>query len=192
MSVEAHSSDVDTLHRMGYAQELLRRMSGFSNFAVSFTIISILSGCLTLFYFGMSNGGPAVINIGWPLVGVMVILVGLAMAEVCSSYPTAGGLYYWAAKLGGKSSAGWSWITGWFNLLGQVAVTAGIDFGLAFFVNYFLSLFGVIGQKSYAQVLATAFAVFTTTNSLNTGTTSRSLATKYGFTLSNTGTGATT
>src|SRR5438132_13548842 len=71
----------------------------------------------------------------------MVSLVGIAMADVCSSYPTAGGLYYWAAKLGGKSSAGWSWITGWFNLLGKVAVTAGIDFGLAFFVNYFLSLF---------------------------------------------------
>src|SRR5438477_311021 len=141
MSVQAHSSGVETLHRMGYAQELVRRMSGFSNFAVSFTIISILAGCLTLFYFGMSNGGPAVITIGWPVVGVMVILVGLAMAEVCSSYPTAGGLYYWAAKLGGKSSAGWSWITGWFNLLGQVAVTAGIDFGLAFFANYFLSLF---------------------------------------------------
>ncbi|HEV3406340.1 MAG TPA: amino acid permease [Candidatus Dormibacteraeota bacterium] len=139
MSVQAHSSDVEQLHQLGYAQELLRRMSGFSNFAVSFTIISILSGCLTLYYFGMTNGGPAVINIGWPLVGVMVLLVGLAMAEVCSSYPTAGGLYYWAAKLGGRSSAGWSWMTGWFNLLGQVAITAGIDFGLAFFVNFFLS-----------------------------------------------------
>src|SRR2546430_4116827 len=138
MSVQAQSSDVDTLHRMGYAQELLRRMSGFSNFAVSFTIISILSGCLTLFYFGMANGGPAVITIGWPLVGIMVILVGLAMAEVCSSYPTAGGLYYWAAKLGGKSSAGWSWITGWFNLLGQVAVTAGIHFRVGVFLQYFL------------------------------------------------------
>jgi amino acid permease (GABA permease) len=141
MSVGAHDSDVETLHRMGYAQELLRRMSGFSNFAVSFTIISILSGCLTLYYFGMTNGGPAVITWGWPFVGIMVTLVGLAMAEVCSSYPTAGGLYYWAAKLGGKSSAGWSWFTGWFNLLGQVAITAGIDFGLAFFVNYFLSVF---------------------------------------------------
>src|SRR5256886_7601715 len=119
MSVQAQSSDVDTLHRMGYAQELLRRMSGFSNFAVSFTIISILSGCLTLFYFGMANGGPAVITIGWPLVGIMVIPVGLAMAEVCSSYPTAGGLYYWAAKLGGKSSAGWSWPPGCFHLPGQ-------------------------------------------------------------------------
>src|SRR2546430_15574947 len=105
MSVQAQSSDVDTLHRMGYAQELLRRMSGFLNFAVSFTIISILSGCLTLFYFGMSNGGPAVINIGWPLVGGVGILVGLAMAEGCSRYSTPGGLYYWAAKPRGQSSA---------------------------------------------------------------------------------------
>jgi amino acid permease (GABA permease) len=140
MSVEAQSADVDTLHRLGYAQELRRRMSTFSNFAVSFTIISILSGCLTLFYFGMSNGGPVVMNIGWPLVGCMVLLVGLAMAEVCSSFPTAGGLYYWAAKLGGNNSAAWSWFTGWFNLLGQVGVTAGIDFGLAFFVDYWLNL----------------------------------------------------
>jgi amino acid permease (GABA permease) len=141
MNVATPGSDVETLHRLGYAQELRRRMSGFSNFAVSFTIISILSGCLTLYYFGMSNGGPMVINIGWPLVGIMVTIVGLAMAEVCSSYPTAGGLYYWAAKLGGKNSAAWSWFTGWFNLLGQVGITAGIDFGLAFFVNYLISLY---------------------------------------------------
>src|SRR5579872_6826464 len=140
MSVQAHSADVDTLHRMGYAQELRRRMSTFSNFAVSFTIISILSGCLTLYGYGMNTGGPIIMNIGWPLVGIFVTLVGLAMAEVCSSYPTAGGLYYWAAKLGGKNSAGWSWFTGWFNLLGQVGVTAGIDFGLAFFVDYWLNL----------------------------------------------------
>jgi amino acid permease (GABA permease) len=139
MSVAAHDSDVEALHRMGYAQELRRRMSTFSNFAVSFTIISILSGCLTLYGYGMNTGGPVVMTIGWPLVGVMVILVGLAMAEVCSSYPTAGGLYYWAAKLGGKNSAGWSWFTGWFNLLGQVGVTAGIDFGLALFADALLN-----------------------------------------------------
>ena len=139
MAVQAHHDDVETLHRLGYAQELRRRMSGFSNFAVSFTIISILSGCLTLYGYGMNTGGPIIMNIGWPLVGVMVILVGLAMAEVCSSYPTAGGLYYWAAKLGGKNAAGWSWFTGWFNLLGQVGVTAGIDFGLALFADAFLN-----------------------------------------------------
>jgi amino acid permease (GABA permease) len=133
--------DEQRLHELGYAQELRRSMSGFSNFAVSFTIISILSGCLTLYGYGMNTGGPALITWGWPLVGLMTLLVGLAMAEVCSSYPTAGGLYYWAAKLAPpRSAAAWSWFTGWFNFLGQVAVTAGIDFGAAFFLNALLDL----------------------------------------------------
>jgi amino acid permease (GABA permease) len=133
-------ADMARLHQMGYAQELARHMSGFSNFAVSFTIISILSGCLTLYGFGLNTGGPAVIVWGWPIVGLMTLLVGLAMAEVCSSYPTAGGLYYWSAKLAKQNGAAWSWFTGWFNFLGQVAVTAGIDFGAAFFLNAFLDL----------------------------------------------------
>ena len=132
--------DVERLHELGYAQELLRSMGGFSNFAVSFTIISILSGCLTLYGFGMNTGGPVVMSIGWPLVGIMVTIVGLAMAEIASSYPTAGGLYYWSARLAGKNAPVWSWFTGWFNLLGQVGVTAGIDFGLAFFVTAELNL----------------------------------------------------
>ena len=139
MTVQPLESDTETLHRLWYAQELLRRMGGFSNFAVSFTIISILSGCLTAYGVAMINGGPIDMNIGWPLVGIMVIIVGCAMAEVCSSYPTAGGLYYWSAKLGGKNGPAWSWFTGWFNLLGQVAVTAGIDGGLALFASAFMN-----------------------------------------------------
>lgn len=136
------SRDVERLHQLGYAQELRRGMKTFSNFAVSFTIISILSGCLTLFKFGMLAGGPAVMTLGWLFVGFFVLLVALGMAEVASSYPTAGGLYYWAAKLadeGGRNGAAWSWFTGWFNLVGQVAVTAGIDFGLATFTQAFLN-----------------------------------------------------
>ncbi|MEX1264409.1 MAG: amino acid permease [Actinomycetota bacterium] len=133
-------SDTERLHELGYAQELKRGMSGFSNFAVSFTIISILSGCLTLFGFGMVIGGPASSAYGWPLVGLMVTFVGLAMAEVCSSYPTAGGLYYWSAKLAKKNGPAWAWFTGWFNLLGQVAITAGIDFGLSAFVCAFMNI----------------------------------------------------
>jgi amino acid permease (GABA permease) len=134
------SEDERRLHELGYAQELRRRMSGFSNFAVSFTIISILSGCLTAYAFGMEIGGPAIIVWGWPFVGIMTLLVGLAMAEVCSSFPTAGGLYYWAAKLAPRHGPAWSWFTGWFNFLGQVAVTAGIDFGAALFINFLFSL----------------------------------------------------
>jgi amino acid permease (GABA permease) len=133
-------ADQQRLHELGYAQELRRNMSGFSNFAVSFTIISILSGCLTLYGYGMKTGGPVLIVWGWPFVGIMTLFVGLAMAEVCSSFPTAGGLYYWSAKLAPRNPAAWSWFTGWFYFLGQVAVTAGIDFGAAFFLNALLDI----------------------------------------------------
>jgi amino acid permease (GABA permease) len=135
-------SDTERLHQLGYAQELNRGMSKFSNFAISFTIISILSGCLTLYGFGLQHGGPPTMLWGWLIVGVLVLFAGLSMAEICSAYPTAGGLYYWSAKLApGKSGPIWSWFTGWFNLLGQVAVTAGISFGAAFSVSAFLALF---------------------------------------------------
>ncbi len=98
-------SDTAQLHQLGYAQELRRRMGGFSNFAVSFTIISVLSGCLTLYYFGMPDGGPVDIVWGWILVGIMTTIVGLGMAEIASAYPTAGGLYYWSAKLAKNNPA---------------------------------------------------------------------------------------
>ena len=91
------------------------------NFAISFTIISILAGCLTSYFIAFNNGGPIAISWGWLVVGLMSTLVALAMAEIASAYPTAGGLYYWASKLG---SPAWGWFTGWFNLVGQIAVTA--------------------------------------------------------------------
>ena len=152
-------SDEEMLHKLGYAQELRRRMSGFSNFAVSFTIISILSGCLTLYSYGMNTGGPAVIVWGWPIVGIMTLFVGLSMAEVCSSYPTAGGLYYWAAKLARNNGPAWSWFTGWFNFLGQVAVTAGIDFGAAFFINAFLNLEFGLGLAPWETIVIFALVL---------------------------------
>ena len=151
---EGRTTDEQRLHELGYAQELARTMSGFSNFAVSFTIISVLSGCLTLYGYGLNTGGPVLIVWGWPFVGLMTLTVALAMAEVCSSYPTAGGLYYWAAKLSPTQGAAWSWFTGWFNFLGQVAVTAGIDFGAATFLNAFLDLqFGFAATPGHTVLL---------------------------------------
>lgn len=134
-------SDEERLAQLGYTQVLARRMSAFSNYAVSFTIISVLSGCLTLYLFGMNTGGPAVITWGWVAVGLMTLFVGLSMAEICSAYPTSAGLYFWAHRLAPpRSAAAWAWFTGWFNVLGQVAVTAGIDFGAASFLGAYLNL----------------------------------------------------
>ena len=103
--------DERTLHRLGYAQVLYREMGGFSNFAISFTIISILAGCLTSYFIGFANGGPVAITWGWLIVGGFVVLVALGMAEVASSMPTAGAIYYWSSKLG---SPAWGWFSGWF------------------------------------------------------------------------------
>src|SRR5687767_5505982 len=112
-------------------------MGGFSNFAISFTIISILAGCLTSYYLAFNNGGPVAITWGWLLVGVFCVLVSMAMGEIASAMPTAGALYYWASKLGGPA---WGWFTGWFNLIGQIAVTAAIDYGAATFTTALLNL----------------------------------------------------
>ncbi|MFG1988732.1 amino acid permease [Actinoplanes sp. NPDC048988] len=141
MSVNpAPSTDEERLAQLGYQQELHRRLSGFSNFAVSFSIISILAGAITSYGIAMAAGGPVAITLGWLFVGIMVTFVALAMAEVCSAYPTAGALYWWAAALAKRNKAAWAWFVGWFNFLGEVAVTAAIDFGAAITTSAFLSL----------------------------------------------------
>src|SRR5919204_2174001 len=125
------SQDARELRALGYAQELFRTMGGFSNFALSFSIISILTGAVTLYEHGLVMGGPAEMAFGWPLVALFAMMVALSMAELASSLPTSGAMYHWACRLGGKT---WGWFTACFNLAGQLAAIAGIDYGAALFV----------------------------------------------------------
>ena len=124
--------DVADLHGLGYAQELFRSMGGFSNFAISFSIISILTGAVILYDYGLAWAGTAAVMIGWPLVTVFVLAIAASMAELASAYPTAGGLYYWASKMKNKN---WGWWTAWLNLIGQFAIVAGIDYAAAGFLS---------------------------------------------------------
>jgi amino acid transporter len=124
--------DVADLHKLGYAQELFRSMGGFSNFAISFSIISILTGAVILYDYGLAWAGTAAVMIGWPLITVFVLLIAASMAEIASAYPTAGGLYYWASRMKNKN---WGWWTAWLNLIGQFAIVAGINFAAAAFLN---------------------------------------------------------
>src|SRR5438105_9726215 len=120
------TDDVRTLHKLGYAQELSRVLGGFSNFALSLSIICILAGGLTSFHLGFCSAGGAAIGLGWPLVCLFSLCVAATMGQIASAFPTAGGLYHWAAILGGR---GWGWATAWFNLAGLVAVLAAINVG---------------------------------------------------------------
>ena len=129
---EAIQQDIHDLHRLGYAQELFRTMGGFSNFAISFSIISILTGAVILYDYGLAWAGKAAVTLGWPLITIFVVAIAAAMAEIASAYPTAGGLYYWASRMKNKN---WGWWTAWLNLIGQFAIVAGINYAAAGFIN---------------------------------------------------------
>ncbi len=139
-AIESRSRDEEILARLGYKQELKRGWSSFSNFAISFSIISVLAGCFTSYGQAFNNGGPIAISIGWPVISLIIMTVALSMSELASAYPTAGGIYYWASKLGGP---GWGWFTGWFNLVGLIAVVASVDYAAASFLQYLLGLLNV-------------------------------------------------
>src|SRR5450755_4918392 len=139
-STETLSSDEQKLAELGYKQDLNRGWSGFSNFAISFSIISVLAGCFTTYGQAFNNGGPIAISIMWPLISLLILCVAFSMSELASAYPTAGGIYYWASKLGGPV---WGWFTGWFNLVGLVAVTASVTYAAATFLNSTLSFYNL-------------------------------------------------
>jgi amino acid transporter len=146
---EFRDRDERKLAELGYKQELERAWSGFSNFAISFTIISILAGCFTTYGQAWNNGGPIAISIGWPLICIIVLIVAFCMAEIASAFPTAGGPYWWAARLGGP---GWSWFTGWFNIIGLIGVVASVDYAAAAFASTLFNLWGLnLGVLNFAD-----------------------------------------
>ena len=138
VDVAALSDDERRLAELGYKQELNRSWSGFSNFAISFSIISILAGCFTTFGSGWNGGGPAAIAWGWPILSALILCIGLCMAELVSAYPTSGGIYWWASKMGGVKAG---YYTGWLNLIGLLAITASVAYGCATFFDLMLGFF---------------------------------------------------
>jgi amino acid transporter len=153
--------DEERLAELGYRQELHRGWSAFTNFAISFTIISVLAGCFTNFALAWNNGGPIAASWGWPILCALVLMVAFSMAELTSKYPTAGGPYWWAHDLGGK---GWSWMTGWFNIVGLLGIVASVGYGAAIFLNILLGLYGLdifgINFGDTEHILSEQFLLF--------------------------------
>src|SRR5919198_899404 len=128
---ELEDRDERKLAELGYKQELARAWSGFSNFAISFTIISVLAGCFTTYGQAWNNGGPVAISWAWPIIGMIILVIAFCMSELVSAFPTAGGPYWWAAKLGGPA---WSWFTGWVHIVGLLGLVASVGYRAAGFL----------------------------------------------------------
>jgi amino acid transporter len=149
------NADEQRLAELGYKQELNRSWSGFSNFAISFSIISILAGCFTSFGLGWNNGGPAAIAWGWPIVAIFILIIGLCMSELVSAFPTSGGIYWWASKLGGAKAG---YYTGWLNLIGLLAIVASVAYGCATFFDLTLDTLSSSWASHYS--LHRVFVIF--------------------------------
>jgi amino acid transporter len=149
------TDDEKQLAGLGYVQELSRSWSGFSNFAISFSIISILAGCFTSFGLGWNNGGPAAIAWGWPIVSIFILIIGVCLSELVSAYPTSGGIYWWASKLGGAKAG---YYTGWLNLIGLIAIVASVSYGCATFLDLTLGTFSSSWLEGYS--LTRVFIIF--------------------------------
>jgi amino acid transporter len=154
------NEDERLLRALGYRQELARRMSGFSNFAISFSIICILAGGITSFHVGLCSAGGASVGLGWPLVCLFSLSVALTMAQIASAFPTAGGLYHWASILGGR---GLGWLTAWFNLAGLVAVLGAVNAGAFDFAN---SVFGFANGPDAAIIKVITVSAMTLSQGL--------------------------
>ena len=149
------NADEQRLAELGYKQELRRNWSGFSNFAISFSIISILAGCFTTFGQAWNNGGPIAISLGWPFISIFILIIGLCMSELVSAYPTSGGIYWWASALGGAKAG---YYTGWLNLIGLWAVIASVCYGCATFFDLTLCTYSEEWAAGYS--LQRVFIIF--------------------------------
>jgi amino acid transporter len=158
---QVKDADERQLADMGIRQDLRRGWSGFSNFAISFTIISVLAGCFTTYGQAWNNGGPIAISWGWLLISIPILIIGFCTSEIVAKYPTAGGIYWWAARLGGPV---WGWFTGWFNFAGLVGVVASVVYASATFLNVVLGLYAVeifgINFGDTEHILGETFLLF--------------------------------
>ncbi len=147
IDLDVLDEDEQRLAELGYRQDLHRSWSGFSNFAISFSIISILAGCFTSFALGWNNGGPAAIAWGWPIIAVLILVIGFCMSELVSAFPTSGGIYWWSSKLGGAKAG---YYTGWLNLIGLLAIVASVAYGCATFFDLTLGTFSSSWAAHYS------------------------------------------
>src|SRR4051812_8800815 len=160
-TAEHLDQDEQRLAELGYTQRLNRGWSSFQNFAISFTIISVFAGTFTTYGQAWNYGGPIAISIGWPVICGLILFVAFSMSELAAKYPTAGGLYYWASDMGGRT---WGWFTGWFNFIGLVGIVASVVYGSATFLATVLGLYkvNIFGMNfgDDKHFLAEVFVVF--------------------------------
>lgn len=124
--------DEEILIALGYKQEFKRDFTWIESFSVSFSVLGLLPSIASTLGYNLAYSGQAGSVWGWVVAGLAIQAVAFGMAELCSSMPTAGGLYYASAVL---APEGWgpfaSWVVGWSNFLGFTTGPCSVNYALA-------------------------------------------------------------
>ena len=100
------------------------------SFTLCFTNAAIIPSLFMQFDFGLKTGGPAVLVYGWLVVGIFSIIISSVLAEICSTYPVTGSVYYWAGALAKREKAAfYSFVTGWVYFFAYVAMMSSFAYG---------------------------------------------------------------
>ncbi|KAF7916404.1 uncharacterized protein EAE98_010704 [Botrytis deweyae] len=122
----------EILVSLGYKQEFKRELSIWSSFGVSFSCLGLLPSIASTLGYNLGYSGTAGSVWGWLVAGILIQFVAFAMAELCSSMPTAGGLYYASVVLAPEGYGPLcSWITGWSNFAGELTAPCAVNYALA-------------------------------------------------------------
>ncbi|KAL1967170.1 hypothetical protein VTN77DRAFT_3461 [Rasamsonia byssochlamydoides] len=132
---QGETSEDVRLERLGYEQELKRSFGLLGMIGFSFSVVTSWTALSGVFIVGVTSGGPPVMIYSFIGVSLLSFAVAVPMAEMCSMYPVAGGQYSWVAALAPPRIArGFSYIAGWFMLIGILAMGATNNYISANFV----------------------------------------------------------
>ncbi|KAH8697883.1 putative amino acid permease [Talaromyces proteolyticus] len=129
---ELSAADRVLAEQFGYQPVFKREFGYLSTFSFAFSISGLFATISTTFSYPLVAGGSASVIWCWLISGIGCMCIAASVAELVSAYPTSGGLYFTVSRL---APPRWvpsiSWMTGWINLLGQVAGIASSEYGSA-------------------------------------------------------------
>ncbi|KAF7366997.1 APC amino acid permease [Mycena sanguinolenta] len=171
-TTQSLNSDDARLAELGYKQEFKRHFTLWETFGLSFSMVTVVPGIASVFFISVSNGGPVSMIWGWLTAGFFTTLVCIAVSELASAAPTAGGLYYWTHRYASPRCRNLlSWIVGYSNTIYLMAGVASLTWSIALQIAACVTiqskftwapttaqLFGISTAVLVAQALVACFA----------------------------------
>ncbi|KAF8893061.1 amino acid/polyamine transporter I [Infundibulicybe gibba] len=162
----SHAESDKRLLDLGYQPEFRREMSLFGVLGISFCAIGILTGMSSAFQTGLFSGGPLGLFWGWNICSIFMLLIALSLAEICSAYPTMGGLYFWVCQMKPNVPV-LGFCTGWIYSIAMVLTGTSGNLSVALYLAS-LAEVGQFRQLTRVEIAAIAWGINVLSGIINT------------------------